>query len=43
MKLISDVSDCGSKKWDLAESAFGESLESGGRLCVGAFGSYQLP
>jgi hypothetical protein len=23
--------------WGLAESAFGESLESGGRFCVGAF------
>jgi hypothetical protein len=24
--------------WGLAESAFGGSLESGGRFCVGAFG-----
>jgi hypothetical protein len=24
--------------WGLAESTFGESLESGGRFCVGAFG-----
>jgi hypothetical protein len=24
--------------WSLAESAFGEILESGGRFCVGAFG-----
>jgi hypothetical protein len=26
-----------SLRWGLAESAFGESLESGGRFCVGAF------
>jgi hypothetical protein len=26
------------KLWGLTESVFGESLESGGRFCVGAFG-----
>jgi hypothetical protein len=25
-------------RWDLAEYAFGGSLESGGRFCLGAFG-----
>jgi hypothetical protein len=29
---------CKYKWWGLAESAFGGSLESGGRFCVGAFG-----
>jgi hypothetical protein len=47
LKLISDGGDSGSKKmqtrvwwrlrWGLAESAFGGSLESGGRFSVGAF------
>jgi hypothetical protein len=26
--------------WGLAESAFGVSIESGGRFCVGTFGSH---
>jgi hypothetical protein len=49
LKLSSDGGDCSSKKckrgndgayggWGLAESAFGGSLESGSRCCVGASG-----
>jgi hypothetical protein len=47
-KLSSDGGDSGSNKckkqlwwrlmWGLAESVFGGSLESGSRICVGAFG-----
>jgi hypothetical protein len=47
-KIESSDDDSGSKKykmrlwwglwWGLVESAFGGSLETGGRFCVGAFG-----
>jgi hypothetical protein len=30
-------------RWGLAESAFSEGLESGGRFCVGAFGRNLSP
>jgi hypothetical protein len=46
LKLSSEVGDIGSKNSNkamvapVAESAFGGSLESQGRFCVGAFGSY---
>jgi hypothetical protein len=42
LKVGSNAGGAGSKKWrlwwGLAESAFGGSVESGGRFCIGAFG-----